>query len=68
MSGTIPKFLEGEPLPPGYFEAPDPFRELVHGNVNLLELSRYAIRNNKRLVDLTKEEVAKFRQSLPSSV
>lgn len=61
MSGQIPKFLDGEKLPGGYFDTPDPYVDYTPKSpVNLLELSRYARQQGKALVDLTKEEVAMF--------
>ena len=51
-----PKFLED--IPPGYYE--DPYKNVPVCKVNLLELSRYARKINKKLVDLTKEEVERF--------
>ncbi len=60
MNGIkIPKFLEGENLPKDYFETPDPYRS-PKSSVILLELSRYAQREGKALIDLTKEEVKMF--------
>ena len=58
---TLPKFLEGEPLPPGYFEPVDPYSDPPECNIDLGALMRYADENGKRVVDLTKEEVAQFR-------
>ena len=55
-----PKFLENEELPSSYYEAPDPYKSAPSCNVNLLELSRYARRIGKKLVELTKEEVLQF--------
>ena len=64
MNGTEtiakPKFLEKEEIPPSYYEAPDPYKSTPSCNVNLLELSRYARRIGKKLVELTKEEVLQF--------
>ena len=57
---TKPKFLENEELPPSYYEAPDPYKSAPSCNVNLLELSRYARKIGKKLVELTKEEVLQF--------
>ena len=57
---TKPKFLENEELPPSYYEAPDPYKSAPSCNVNLLELSRYARKIGKKLIELTKEEVLQF--------
>ena len=51
-----PKFLED--IPPGYYE--DPYKTTPVCKVNLLELSRYARKVDKKLVDLTKDEVERF--------
>ena len=61
MNGTaIPKFYEGEKLPQGYYDTPDPFVR-PKCNLNLLELSRYALSHGKELVSLTKEEISQFK-------
>ena len=57
---TKPKFLENEELSPSYYEAPDPYKGAPSCNVNLLELSRYARKIGKKLIELTKEEVLQF--------
>ena len=56
----IPKFLEGEPLPKGYFEAPNPYADPPSRKVKLGELVKYAKENEKKVFDLTKEEVSMF--------
>lgn len=60
MNGMKPKFLDNIELPKGYFETPDPYKNAPSCNTNLLELSRYAQKNGKRLVDLTIEEVRQY--------
>ena len=64
MSGTretrIPPFLEGEPLPKGYFEVPDPYESAPTRKINLSELVAYARRNGKSRMELSKEDVAMF--------
>ena len=64
MNGTKtlerPKFLEGVELPNSYYETPDPYKSAPSCNVNLFELSRYARKIGKKLVELTKEEVQQF--------
>ena len=64
MNGTNtferPKFLVGVELPDSYYETPDPYKTAPSCNVNLLELSRYARKIGKKLVELTKEEVQQF--------
>ena len=56
----IPKFLEGEPLPKGYFEVPNPYAGSSTRKVNLGELVKYARDNGEKVFDLTKEEVSMF--------
>lgn len=56
----FPLFLENKELPLSYYEAPDPYMSAPSCNVNLLELSRYARKIGKKLVELTKEEVLQF--------
>ena len=64
MNGTKtlerPKFLEGENLPNSYYETPNPYKNAPSCNVNLLELSRYARKMGKKLLELTKQEVQQF--------
>ncbi len=55
-----PKFLEGVEHPDSYYEPPNPYKSAPSCNVNLLELSRYARKVGKKLVELTKEEVQQF--------
>lgn len=43
-----------------YYEQPNPYVNAPSCNVKLLELSRYAKKHNKKLVELTREEVARF--------
>ena len=60
MNGMQPKFLENRFLPKSYFEQPNPYVNAPSCHVNLLELSRYAKRGGKKLVELTQDEVKKF--------
>ena len=60
MNGAKPKFLNGMTLQDSYFEKPNPYVNAPSCNVNLLELSRYAKRVGKKLVELTQEEVKQF--------
>ena len=60
MNGTKPLFLENTELPAGYFDTPDPYVDAPSCHVNLLELSRYARKVGKKIVELTKEEVQMF--------
>ena len=60
MNGTKPKFMENLIIAPSYYEQPDPYANAPSCHVNLLELSRYAKRCGKKLVELTQEEVRNF--------
>ena len=65
MNGTekirrVPKFLEGEPLPIGYFDPPNPYVSAPTRKVNLSALVAYARKNGKNCWELTKEEVKQF--------
>ena len=60
MNGMKPRFIEGSVLRKEYYEQPDPHVNAPSCNVNLLELSRYAKKHNKKLVELTREEVYRF--------
>lgn len=60
MSGTKPKFMEGRTVPIGYYDDPNPYIDAPRSKVNLLEMSRYAKKNKKKLVELTREEVELF--------
>lgn len=52
-----PKFLDGIELP----QSPDPYNNAPSCEVSLLALSRYARLRNKRIIDLSCEEVLQFR-------
>lgn len=60
MSGMKPKFLEDTDIKPDYYENPNPYVNAPSCHVNLLELSRYAKKCGKKLIELTAEEVQKF--------
>lgn len=60
MSGMKPNFLKRSQLNPSYYEQPNPYVNAPSCHVNLLELSRYAKKTKKRLVDLSADEVDKF--------
>lgn len=60
MNGMKPKFLENAILAQSYYEQPNPYVNAPSCHVNLLELSRYAKKYGKKLVDLTQEEVKRF--------
>ena len=52
--------MENQILAQSYFEQPNPYVNAPSCHVNLLELSRYAKKCGKKLVELTQEEVKKF--------
>ena len=60
MNGTRPKFMENSIINQSYYEQPNPYVNAPSCHVNLLELSRYAKKCGKKLVELTQEEVKKF--------
>lgn len=64
MNGTsvvrIPRFLEGEPLPAGYFDPPNPYGEPPVSKYNLRAMVNYAIKVGKKVPELTKEKAAQF--------
>ena len=60
MNEMKPRFIEGSVLQKEYYEQTSPYVNTQSCNVNLLELSRYAKKHNKKLVELTREEVNRF--------
>ena len=65
MSGMeknkIPSFLEGEPLPNGYFEDPNPYVDHPTCKINFKALGEYIKKTGKKSGwDLTKEEMKIF--------
>lgn len=56
----LPRFLEGEPLPAGYYDEPDPYSDPPASNYNFRAMVNYAIKMGKQVTDLTKEEVRQF--------
>ena len=57
---SIPKFLEGKPLPEGYFDPVDPYKSAPSCNIDLGKLAAYAKKNNKTMWELTADEVKMF--------
>ena len=57
MNGTKPKFMENSVIQQSYYEQPNPYVNAPSCHVNLLELSRYAKKKGKKIVELTQEEV-----------
>jgi hypothetical protein len=60
MNGMKPKFMENQIPEKSYYEQPNPHVNAPSCHVNLLELSRYARRRGKKLVELTQDEVKLF--------
>lgn len=61
MNGTNkPLFLQNKKLNETYYNTPNPYINVPSCNVNLLELSRYAKKQKKKLIDLTADEVKMF--------
>ena len=60
MNGTKPRFMKNSEVNQSYYEQPNPYVNAPSCHVNLLELSRYAKKCGKKLVELTQEEVKMF--------
>ena len=60
MNGTKPNFLKDSSLTPIYYKKPNPYVNAPSCHVNLLELSRYAKKHGKKLIELTQEEISRF--------
>lgn len=58
---SFPKFLEGEPLPKGYYDSVNPFKDPPVWNVNLHGLAEYAESKGVHIAELSKEEYNMFR-------
>ena len=60
----IPKFLEGEPLPQGYFDEPDPYSVHPSCKIDLHALGKYVKETGKKSGwDLSKEEIKMFESA-----
>lgn len=60
MNVIKPHFLKESQLTVDYYRQPNLYVNAPSCNVNLLELSRYAKKRKKRLIDLSVEEVNNF--------
>ncbi len=64
MNGTsvvkIPKFMEGEALPEGYYDAPNPYANPPAALYNVRAMVNYVLEHGKTVTDLTKEEAKQF--------
>ncbi len=56
----VPLFMEGEELPPGYFDSPDPYKNPPASRYNMRAMVNYALKTGKNVTDLTEEEVRPF--------
>lgn len=56
-----PKFLDGVELPATYYQSPDPYNDAPDCEISLLALSKYVRSRNKRITDLSYDEVLQFR-------
>ena len=55
------KFLDGVELPATYYQSPDPYNDAPDCEISLLALSKYVRSRNKRITDLSCDEVLQFR-------
>lgn len=60
MKEVKPNFYKEVQLTSSYCKQPNPYVNAPSCHVNLLELSRYAKKSGKRLIDLSSEEVNNF--------
>lgn len=56
----VPLFMEGEELPPGYFDSPNLYKNPPSSRYNMRAMVNYALKRGKNVTDLTKEEVRPF--------
>jgi hypothetical protein len=61
----LPRFLEGQPLPEGYFNPPDPYKDSPPCPYYLSRLVAYAKEKGVPVTELTWEEVEQFRTDKP---
>lgn len=57
-----PDYLDEMELPPSYDKVPNPYCDAQSNGVSLLALSRYASSRNKKITDLSIEEVLQFKK------
>ena len=58
----VPRFYEGEQLPIGYFDPPDPYSTPPSSTVNLGRLVSYMKAPGKSFRELTKEDLKMFER------
>ena len=56
----IPRFMECQPLPEGYNEAPNPYKNSPNSKYNLRAMVNYALWTGKNVPELTVEEAKQF--------
>ena len=60
MKEVKSNFYKEVQLTSSYYKQPNPYVNAPSCNVNLLEMSRYAKKSGKRLIDLSSAEVNRF--------
>lgn len=61
MTGERPKFMEGRPLPKGYYDAPNPYALPSLSQHSIRAMLAYAKSVGKNINELTYEEAEQFR-------
>ena len=56
----IPKFMEGDTFPEGYYSEPNPYSEPPVSKYNFRAMVNYALLHGKKVTDLTKREAELF--------
>lgn len=56
MKFSIPKFLDGEPLPDGYFNMPDPYSDPPASAYDIVAMVEYAAKVGKTVPELSKKK------------
>ena len=59
----LPLFMQGEPLPEGYFEPHDPYKSAPSCKVKIGAMAEYARTHGKKCSELTREEFEMFKVS-----
>ncbi len=61
MNGIkIPLFMQGEELPKGYYDDPNPYAPIQEEKYRMRAMVNYALEHGKSVPDLTKEEANMF--------
>ena len=56
----LPKFLEGESLPEGYYDPVSPYEKHPPCPYNLQELMKFSVTSGRKIEDMSKEELNQF--------